>query len=256
MVFAISAILLHITGLFQVFFAYIGTTAFALGIIAYIFIKLYDDTRIVPKLVIYGLYFISATMFLGFFSNLGIYPKLIYILFTTVLSYLFLISINVFFVSEKKGEKIPLIEAAHVIVSISIVIIVFLGSTNIYKLPIFLDLPLVNLVSKTVLFAVFYFVLLKNFKWFFLMNRAGEITDELIAKVQGLISIEMIFLTEISLVLCFFPFEDFGRGAFIAVTTYIANNFIQNHLNHKLNNKFLLESITVFIVIYLFIYLL
>lgn len=217
------------------------------------------------KQVFIAVYFLAVSNFLFFFPALGVTAKIFFIFMTSALSYFLLLAINVYGVIERRGEIIPLLQPAKMVVFIAFVMVIFLGSTEIYKFLFFINYPLINLAIKICFFAAFYFVMIFFSEWFLFgptikgegdageqanQYRIGRSTpnsrDENSLKV---LSVWVLFITAVFI--NFFPFEDFGRAVLLAAVSYVLVNYTQNYISHKLTDKFLLGSALLLGFVYL-----
>lgn len=214
------------------------------------FIRLYDDTVIIPKLVILSLYLLLGSLFVLFFPNLGVLSQVILVAGLSLFFYFSLLAVNVHVVVSRIDENIPLLQPAIAVSFMTIVLTVFLGTTVIYKLPFFLEEGLVNLGMKGLFFVIFFQIVLFRLSWIFgENNRVGQIP-------KSAVNIGKIGLPILAIALTLFPFEDLGRGMFLATVSYIILNFTSQYLHHDLKKSFWIESIGLITAIYTLIYLL
>ncbi len=235
-----------------------GLSAVLLAIVNFLLIKVYGYTEYLKSKLI----FISIIVFLGyfllwFFPTLGTYSRIVYIIVSAIGLYMLLLAINVYIVSERREDSIPLLQPAKVVTYLAFVVTVFLASTIIYKIELFSAYPTYNLILKIILFGIFYSVLFMNTPWVFIgEGRVGgeAFNNEDLQLLRRLQIFAVICLTQFSVVLMFFPFEAFGRAVILGGTVYYINTFIQNYLAHKLSLRFLLEVIAALTVIYILVY--
>lgn len=224
----------------------------------FLLIRIYGYSRYLrSKMIFLSLAIFFGYALLGFFPTLGYYSRAAYIAATSLGLYMLLLAINVYIVSEKREDSIPLLQPAKVVIYLAFVAMVFLASTIIFKLEWFTNFPVYNLLLKLFLFGIFYSVLFIYSSWVFVSEGGvgGEtFNNEDMELLKRLQIFAVICLTQFSFVLMFFPFEAFGRAVILGGTVYYINNFIQNYLAHKINLKFLLEIIGALSFIYLLVY--
>lgn len=229
-----------------------------LVVVSFLLIKVYGYTsHLKSKIVFLSLLVFFAYYLLAFFPTLGYYIQAVYIVLTAVGLYMLLLSINVYVVSERRGDSIPLLQPAKVLAYLAFVVTVFLASTIIYKIEWFTSYPLYNLLIKLFLFGGFYTTLFKYSSWVFISEGGvgGEtFNSEDMQLLKRLQIFAVICLTQFSAVLMFFPFEAFSRAVILGGTVYYINTFIQNYLAHKIDLRFLIEVIGALGFIYLLIY--
>jgi hypothetical protein len=226
--------------------------------INFLLVKVYGYNNFIKSKMI----FISLLVFFGyfllaFFPTLGQYSRIAYIAATSIGLYMLLLAVNVYIVSERREDSIPLLQPAKVVTYLAFVATVFLASTIIYKLEWFIAYPTYNLLIKIFLFGLFYSLLFLNTSWVFISEGGvgGEtFNSEDMQLLHRLQIFAIVCLTQFSLVLMFFPFEAFGRAVILGGTVYYINTFMQNYISHKLNLKFLIEVILALSFIYLLVY--
>jgi len=247
----ISYVIFEIYSLVLLTIIAIAICAFA----AFNFNKLFEKAVRDQKLIFLVIFLFVLTLLPAYFPTLGIYAKLIYIIMGSLWTYITMLALNIYFVSQKREEDIPLMQPARTIAIITFVLVVFLGSTIIFKILLFSGIPLLNLVIKTLYFISFFTILFANTEWLFFEYRVGEVHRNLMLikrfTIQGI-----VILTQAAVVLMFFPFEAFGRAVFLAGISYVFGSYIQNNLSHRLKFRFLLESAAILGAIYLIIYFL
>ncbi|MDQ5981470.1 MAG: hypothetical protein QG570_217 [Patescibacteria group bacterium] len=216
------------------------------------FYKVHKGTYILDKAIYLSLFVICAYIFPFAFPNLDNYIKAIYFLGMGGVIYGLLLSFNIYIVAEKVNENIPLIQPARLIVFITTIMGSFLFATVNYKLIIFSNLPLVNLLIKSILFFVYYYLIFYTIRWFFLDEKIGELKAKNLVKIESISFFAVLVITQLSIVLMYFPYEAYASSIILSVTTYILMNLIQNLLVHNVNTKYILESVFL-IVLSLFI---
>ncbi len=235
-----------------------GLAVVLLILVNFLFLRVYGYTsQLKSKLIFVSIVIFFAYFLLWFFPTLGSYSRIVYIIASAVGLYMLLLAVNVYVVSERREDSIPLLQPAKVITYLAFVVTVFLASTIIYKIELFTAYPTYNLILKIILFGIFYSVLFKNTSWVFISEGGvgGEaFNNEDLQLLHRLQIFTVVCLTQFSVVLMFFPFEAFGRAVILGGTVYYINTFIQNYLAHKVNLRFLLEVIGALTVIYILVY--
>jgi len=234
---------------------YLVISSFIVYIIAvwYLFSKIYDRKLMFDKFVYLILYLLASLLILSNFPNLGLNPKLAYILMSGGFSYLLMVALNIYIVTEKTGTVIPLLRPAKAVVFTSLMLSVFFGTTIIYKNLILIDYPLFHLFFKSFLFVLFYFLLFRFIKWFYIADGVGEQGIEKDILLQRLNIFSVVFMSQVSWVLMFSTFENFGRAVIVGGAFYIINNLVQNYLSHKIVSRFLYESFALLIFLYVIV---
>ena len=92
----------------------IGFIFGCISVFLYIFSVLFGLTRsnFFKSISVPAVFIVSTFLILNYFPNLNLYFKLTFGLFSGLLYYFLLLSINVFFVVEEKGSSIPLLRPA------------------------------------------------------------------------------------------------------------------------------------------------
>jgi len=219
-----------------------------------IFKRIYSRRMDFLKILFIEIYFITTIFFLYFFPSLGILARIGYILSTGIFSYFMMLAINVYEVSQKQFENIPLLQPAKLVIFISSILMVFAASTVIYKFNIFDNSGLLNLVSQVVVFILFFGLLIFSLQWFFWAEIIGEDIENL-SQISWRLSIfSVLLLVQAAIALAFYPFEAIGRGVMLASLAYVVIGYVQSYLSHRLDSKFLRDSLIMLVIIYLFVY--
>lgn len=193
-------------------------------------------------LLFIGFYFAAVFFLLYYFPNLGMAAKIFHIFAATIWTYLLLLAINIFIVSQKTETLIPLIQPAKVVVFISIIITVFFGSTQIYKLPVFENNSTFGLIARIFWFLIYYYFFTKSLNWVlssYSIEKIGERVSNSIRKLETLIA---VVLFEVSVILLFIPLESFARGIILSGVTYVLFTYATQVLGHKVKLSFYIES--------------
>lgn len=233
-------------------------TALMVGVSNFLLIRVYGyDNYLKSKLVFITLVLFFGYLLLAFFPTLGYYSRTAYTLLSSFGIYLLMLGVNVYIVSERREDTIPLLQPAKVVTYLAFVVLVFIASTVIYKLGFFNDSPVFNLLLKSIGFIIFYYFLFRYTSWIFISEGrvGGEAFDEGNHRVLKRLQIfSLICMSQFSIALMFFPFEAFGRAVILGGVAYYATNFIQNYIAHKINLRFLFEIIIAITAIYTLVY--
>lgn len=218
--------------------------------------RIYESRVIIPKLIYLFLYLFGGFYFMYYFPGLNPVIIAVYAAFLAFSTYLLLLAMNVYIVTEKRGEIIPLMQPAKVVTYVSFVAVAFMVATMIYKLNWFVGSPEINLITKTLAFLFFYMALFKSSKWFFISEGVGAVAlnkdDLVLLNRLGIFGVAV--LTQVSIILMFFPFEAYGRAVIIGAVAYFLNSFTQVYLTHKIGLKFALESVLALVIVYILVY--
>ena len=237
------------------YFIMLGSLTISLYI-WFTFKRIYSGRMDFLKILFVEIYFITTIFFLYFFPSLGISARIAYILSAGIFSYFMMLAINVYEVSQKQSENIPLLQPAKLVIFMSTILIVFVASTLIYKFNIFGESGLLNLISQIMFFIIFFVLLIASLRWFFGAEIIGENVEDLSVVSYRLSIFCIFFLLQAAIVLSFYPFEAIGRGVMLGALVYITIGYVQAYLSHKLDNKFILDSSIILITDYLFVYFL
>lgn len=231
-------------------------------VIAYIYInyKVYGKELSSDKILFFSYYILAAGLFLKFFSSLGWIPKITLLAMMSLLAYLIQLGLNVYIITERRSEAIPLIQPARTVVFIGLAITVFLSTTIVYKILWFESYPVVNSIIKSILFLGFFYTLFRSLGWFLSNEGVGVGTE----KSASVIAVEYdtiwrlsrfagVTLTQVAVVMMFTPVEDFSRGVFLASLMYVAINAIHAYLGHKVTWRLGVESLITAVFAYVLI---
>lgn len=211
-----------------------------------------NSETLLYKLYFLTLFYVLSVYFLTFFPLLSLYAKVVYLVAVSGLFYALLLSINVFIVSEDRGGFIPLIQPARVAMSVFFVLIVFWGSTIIYKNELLINYPIINvLVAKTMFFIVFFYSLFKSLLWYIAKPYDRGRTLEIdTGRVNAVVTFSVISLVQLSVLLLFFPFESYGRGLVLSVTAYVLINFAHSYIRHLFVGRSVFKYVILLIAVY------
>lgn len=200
----------------------------------YRFFKIYKNNLVIPKLIFITLYLTGSLILLYLFPNLNLIVKAFYLLFLSGSLYILMLATNIFVASEKVEEFFPLIQPAKVVVFILLLLSVFNWSNVAYKLPFLFKFEGLFAFSMQIFLLIIVFTLLFMFSgWFILGGWVGDATENLVFTLRrGQLSI-IIILVQTSVVLSFFPYEDFGRGMVLSAVTYSLVSLVGSYLSHK-----------------------
>ncbi len=212
------------------------------GFVSFLYFRNNKSNYYLDK-TIYLYIFLTCAFLLPFnFPNITEYYKVIYYLVMSLQFYVLLLAFNIYSVSEKYSESIPLLQPARLVIYVSTVLLSFLLATIVYKIDIFSSLPVLNLILKMFLYFGFFFILFKSLHWFFVEdNEVGEVRNRKMARYKSIMIYSSIVLAQFSFLLLFFPYEAFAAGIVVSALTYVGLSIIQGFLSHKLNNKLLFE---------------
>jgi hypothetical protein len=167
-----------------------------------------------------------------------------------------MLAINVYEISQKQFENIPLLQPAKLVIFMSSILAVFTASTVIYKFNIFINFGLLHLVSQLIIFIIFFGLLIFSLQWFFWGEIIGEDIENLTQLSLRLSIFSVLLLVQAALALAFYPLEAIGRGVMLGSLAYVVIGYVQAYLSHRLDNKFLRDSLIMLLIIYLFVYFL
>lgn len=223
-----------------------------IGILIYSFRRIFKNRRgVFFKVIFVSLCSLSAMLVLDAFPTLGVYPKFAYIVASSFGLYLLLLSINIYIVSETSEEAIPLLQPAKSVVYAYQLVTVFFSSIIIYKFSPYVEYPMVSLGIQSVFFLIFYYLLFRSIRWFYMMEGALINPETKLTTIVSLSVFAYIFLSEISIILVFYPLEDFARAMLAAGALFVTSNLINNYLVHKISNRLLLDSLLILSFLYL-----
>ena len=238
----------------QTKFLSVGFTGLLLLFIFFAVLKikrLFTARKIADKLVIYTLYITAASSFLFAFPTLGIIASVTHIILSWTVSYILLLTINIYIVSEGKSDAIPLLQPAKLFLAVIYIYTIFLATTQIYKINIDSYSVEVNLIIQAVLFIFLFCTIIYYSNWFLNQGRVGEIANFSLLKSAKIYS--LVGMSQFALVIMLFPFEPFGRGILVSAFFYLVINIVQSCLAHKYSLRVLMASIAAFIVTYLLV---
>ena len=223
-----------------------------IAVMAYFFNIVFKSRRgVFFKIVFVSICAFSSMMILDAFPNLGLYPKLAYITMSSFGLYLLLLSVNIYIVSEASEEMIPLLQPAKSVVYAYQLMSVFFSSIIIYKFAPYAESPLISLGLQLACFLVFYFLLFRSIRWFYMME-GNLISPEMKASTITRLSLfAYVFLVEVSILLAFYPLEDFARAMLVAGALFITSNVINGYLMHKVTTRLLIDSLLILAFLYL-----
>ncbi|PIR42660.1 hypothetical protein CO058_00490 [candidate division WWE3 bacterium CG_4_9_14_0_2_um_filter_35_11] len=223
-----------------------------IGILIYSFRKIFKNRRgVFFKVMFVSLCAFSAMLVLDAFPTLSVYPKLAYIFASSFGLYLLLLSINIYIVSESSEETIPLLQPAKSVVYAYQLMTVFFSSIIIYKFSPYVEYPVVSLVIQSAFFLAFYYLLFRSIRWFYMMEGALNSPESKLITIVRLSVFAYVFLSEVSIILVFYPLEDFARGMLSAGALFVTSNLINNYLIHRISNRLLLDSLLILSFLYL-----
>lgn len=231
--------------------------ALIIGTLLVTLAKNYEAPSIyIAKFGYISIYLLFTFLFLNYFPALSVYLVIFYILGVALSVYFLLLATNVYIVTERRGDIIPLLQPAKVITFVSFVATIFLAATVIYKLLWFDGSPYMNLSVKLVAFILFYSVLFLSSKWFFISEGVGTgpLNSTELKLLNRISLFGIVVLSQISFVLMFFPFEAYGRAVILGAVGYFINSFTQSYLSHRINTKLIVEFMVALIFVYILIY--
>ncbi len=226
----------------------------------YLLTRIFDKKYIFHKMVFLELFVVGNLLFLQWFPTLGTVAQMAFILITTILIYILQLAINVYYVSEKQEEYLPLLQPAQVFVFMSLILNTFVWSVALYKIPYFSILKesenqILIQFFIILLFFIYYIVLFKSLWWFLDDRKVGELTEDIVSKRKSAIIFGALSLWQVSTALMLFPFETFGRSLLVGVTAYVVVNILSKYLTHKLNKSVYIKSFFVLIIAYMLVYI-
>ncbi|HHH14110.1 MAG TPA: hypothetical protein ENJ78_00185 [candidate division WWE3 bacterium] len=192
---------------------------------------------------------ISSYLLLSFFPNLNTFFKFSFIVFTSLVLYFMLLSLNVFLVVEEKGSTIPLIRPARTTFLLLEIYTFFLFVTSLYK--VLLPDPLTEatfLFQFTLVFLITYFFA-QAYWW----------SQNLESDISSFVGNESLtvafFVLVIAISLSFFSTESFFRALSLVATYYVSINFIESVVTHKFIKSQYWEYFLITLLIILFLIL-
>lgn len=235
------------------FIVFLAFTVYTI-VAAYVFKNIYPETAVRQKLLFLALFSITQSMFLSYFPSLNSFVIIIYSFVSGLLLYLVLLALNIFIVSEKKEEYIPLIQPAKIVVFVSSLLIVFSGYTIAYKLYFSVLPEIVMILGQFLLILIINLVLFKNLDWFFEAYRVGE-SENYDESLKSFKLVSVIILLQFAIVTTLYPFEAFARAMLLSASAYVLINYFINYLSHKINTRLYVESLLILIFVYILAYL-
>jgi len=216
------------------------------------------DKRVslIKKSIFILLFIIFSTVFLSFFPLLSLYVKLFYTALVSFIFYFLLLAINVFIVSMEKGRGIPLVQPSRVVAFLGVLIIVFLGSTVIYKIGFFDRFLLLDLLAvKLPLFSLFFYLLFISVRWLIIggYSSAGKFGIDLV-RVNDALILTMVFMVETAFVLSFVPLEAYARALLLVGHTYMFLSFAQLYSRHMFTTRDVYKFIGILLLVYLVVF--
>ena len=223
-----------------------------IGFFIYLFNRVYRNRPLVFfKIVFVSLCVFSGLLVLNIFPSLGFYPKFAYIIASSFSLYLLLLSINIYIVSESSEEVIPLLQPAKAMVYGYQLVMVFFSSIIIYKFSPYAEIPIFSLVLQAILFLIFYYLFFRSIRWFYMMEGALINPETKLDTIVRLSTFSYVFLSEVSIILVFFPLEDFARAMIVSGVLFVVSNLINNYLIHKITSRLLIDSLLMLSFLYL-----
>lgn len=223
-----------------------------IGTLIILFTRVFKNRRgVFLKMVFLSLCGFAGLMVLNVFPSLGLYPKIAYIAASSFGFYLLLLSVNIYIVSELSDEVIPLLQPAKSVVYAYQLITVFFSSIIIYKFSGYVELPIINFVLQSFFFLAFYYMLFLSIRWFYMMEGSLINPEIKLTTVNRLSVFAYVFLCEVSIILMFYPLEDFARAMLVAGSLFVVSNIINNYLVHKVSGRLLVDSLLVLSFLYL-----
>jgi len=206
----------------------------------------YDFSKILPVPIIF---IFSSFFILNYFPNLNTYFKISFLLFSSLIYYFLLLSLNVFLVVQEKGSKIPLLRPAKTTFLLVEVISIFLFTTNVYKFILPDPFTEVTFILQIFLcFLVSYFFA-TQYWW-------SQDLEQDITNFVGNESITIAFcVSVIAASMSFFSTESFFRGLAISSVYYISISFFQSIVTHKFVKSQFIEYIFISFVVLFFLLL-
>lgn len=221
-----------------------------IGTLWYFMLQLFPLGDLITKLFLSTIYILVCMLTLLFFPTLGFYAKVSFILVTAGLLHGLLLSTNIYIVSKRQGEPIPLLQPAKTIIFLILVMSTFLGSTILYKIHFLYSFPAAYLIILGLLFYLFYYSLFSSSVWFFNADVIGEEDISYSRIVHRLKLFSAVVLAELAVALSFIPLESFGRAVILGGIVYVLINLVQNYITHKVNLRFGIESVIVITFVY------
>ena len=223
-----------------------------IAVLAYLLNVVFRKRRgVFFKIVFVSICVFASMMILGAFPDLSLYPKLVYITFSSFGLYLLLLSVNIYIVSESSDEAVPLLQPAKSVVYAYQLMSVFFSSIIIYKFAPYSESLLISLGLQALCFLVFYFLLFRSLRWFYMME--GDLISPEV-KVNTIVRLSLfayVFLVEVSILLSFYPLEDFVRAMLVAGVLFITSNVINCYLMHKVTKRLFIDSLLILFFLYL-----
>lgn len=241
-----------ITGLailfFDLNFVYlIIITLFSAFVVCYLFASTHKGYYLLDKLIYIFLLIFFANLLIYNYPNLNLILKLIMVVVLNTFLYSILVAFNIYLVSEKLNEIIPLIQPARLVVVVCTIVLAFVSANVIYKVNIFMSIPVLNLGFKVFLFAIYNYLIYYTIRWFFLESKIGENRKKNMQKVDSVASMAVLFNTQLAFIITIYPFEAFAGSIILMVASYISINLIQNIFDHKVELKNILEYVGLFV---------
>ncbi|MFW6110080.1 MAG: hypothetical protein ACOC6Q_01495 [Patescibacteria group bacterium] len=214
-------------------FVLAGIVSFSTVIFLFSFLMLREVKEGFNILLLLPLLFVLSTSFVRYFyPYLSLPFRLVYVGMVTVVFYLLLLSLNIFFVVMRRG-KIPLLRPAKAGLFFTVVVISFFNFNLLFK------------VFSVLWMQIVFCFLVSSFLGllFFSGMRVGEGRDFGFQYRAALVlSLQMV---EICFALGFLPLEDFSRALGLAVVFYAFLGIGRDYVQHRLNKKILLEYVLI-----------
>jgi len=215
--------------------------------VSFLIMRTHAGYYMIDKLIYVGMFISFANLLLFNYPNINFGLKVLIVIVVSIFLYALFIAFNVYLVSEKLNEVIPLIQPARLVVIICTVVLAFISANVIYKLPFFINYPMLNLAFKVLLFAIYNYLIFYTIRWFFLESKIGDNRQKNIEKVDSVAGMAILFNTQLAFFLTLFPFEAFASAVILMSGSYISINLIQNIFNHKVEFKNILEYTLLFV---------
>jgi hypothetical protein len=227
---------------------------FIIGI-SYLYFKEYSTYKwYKQKTAFVILFLISQSIFLNYFPLLGTFAVVIFTVGLGFWTYFLFLGLNIYYVSDKRAEAIPLIQPARTVVFVSNLVLIFLASVEIYKVNVLSGLSLLNTIVQILLFIIFIILMTWSMMWFIYSHRVGEVLNKT-SFDKTIYFLIVVITSQIYLLTMLFPFEDLGRAIIVTSVVYVLMNFIINYISHKITYKYYLESVFIILFVYLIAYL-
>lgn len=220
-----------------------------------LFLLAYKNKKIkdLASRMIFLLNYINSSFLLFFlFPNISFGIKAVIIAIFTMFLYVLILSINIYLVSDLHKDTLPLLQPSRLIVYIANVLNIFLTLSFIYKLPLFYDAPVYNLLFKIGLIIGYFSTYFYFLDWY-IKSEAGDISKRENQNIRELKLFAASTLSILSVTLMFIPFESFGRALIVGACIYCLLGFIQGVLSHRLHFGFVISAIIVMFGTYILV---